>query len=71
MEGMNQFGIQYICTWKCHNETPHIPILNKQKSLFFKNKGQEGKTDPSQELVPVGAGGEDIKKGCIIMWWEY
>jgi hypothetical protein len=35
MEGMNQFGIQYIYTWQCHNETPCIAILNKQKSLLF------------------------------------
>jgi hypothetical protein len=39
MEGMNQFRIQYIYTWKCHNGTPCIAILNKQKSLFFKNRG--------------------------------
>jgi hypothetical protein len=43
MEGMNQFGIQYIYTWKYHNETLCIDIL---KMSFFKNGGQEGKTDP-------------------------
>jgi hypothetical protein len=34
MEEMNQSGMQYIYTWKCHNETPCIAILNKQ-SFFF------------------------------------
>jgi hypothetical protein len=30
-------------TWKCHNGTPCTAFLNKQKGLFLKNKGQEGK----------------------------
>jgi hypothetical protein len=56
MEGMNQFGSSYIYTWKCHNENPCIATLNKQKYLFFKTGGQEGKTDVVWGLVPVGGG---------------
>jgi hypothetical protein len=26
---MNQFGLHYIYTWKCHKETPCIAILSK------------------------------------------
>jgi hypothetical protein len=42
--------------WKCHSETPHISILNKQKMPFVKNGKQEGKTGPVWELVPVEGG---------------
>jgi hypothetical protein len=41
---------------KYHNETPCIATLNKQKSLFSKNEGQEGKAVPVCELEPVGGG---------------
>jgi hypothetical protein len=56
---MNQFKLSYIYTWKCHNETPYIVILNIQKChhfVFFlnKNREQEGKTGPVWGLVPVG-----------------
>jgi hypothetical protein len=54
LEVINQFGLQYIYTWKWHNETPCIAILNKQTNTsFFKNREQEGKTDPFLVLVPV------------------
>jgi hypothetical protein len=53
-------------TWKCHNETPCILILNKQKCLFFKNGEQEGKTVPAWGLVTAG-GEEDIRKGCRML----
>jgi hypothetical protein len=43
MEGMNQFGLQYICTRKCHYETPCIVILNKQKMFLYQKRGQEDK----------------------------
>jgi hypothetical protein len=56
MEGMNQFRTIYIHTWKCHNETPCVAILNKQKCLFFKNEGQEGKMGPVLGLLAVGEG---------------
>jgi hypothetical protein len=52
-------GPCYIHTWKCHNEALCIDILNKQTKKAFsplKNRGQEGKTDPAWELVPVGEG---------------
>jgi hypothetical protein len=42
--------------WKCHNETPYIAILNKQKCLFSKNGGQGGKTGLVWELVPLERG---------------
>jgi hypothetical protein len=41
--------------WKCHKETPHVAILNKQKSLFFffnKIGEQEGGT----QVLPWGRG---------------
>jgi hypothetical protein len=52
MEGMNQFGLKYISTWKCHNETPYTAIFNN-KMTFFKNREQEGKAGPFWRLVPV------------------
>jgi hypothetical protein len=36
-------------------------IINKQKSLFFKNGEQEGKTGPVWGLAPVGVG--HLRKG--------
>jgi hypothetical protein len=57
MEGMNQFGIQYKYTWKYHNETLCIDRYIKQtKMSFFQNRGQEIKTGPVWELVPVCVG---------------
>jgi hypothetical protein len=45
MEGMNQFRIQYIYTWKCHNEIFCIgsifACLNKQKGLTFFSKTED------------------------------
>jgi hypothetical protein len=38
MEGMNQFRIQYIYPWKCHNGTLCIVVFNKKKNLFFPKK---------------------------------
>jgi hypothetical protein len=35
---MNHFRLQYMCTWKCCNETPYIAILYKQKCLFFQKQ---------------------------------
>jgi hypothetical protein len=52
IEAMNQFGLQYIYTWKCHNETPHV-ANRKQKCLFFKNREQEGKAGRVWGLAPV------------------
>jgi hypothetical protein len=62
MEGINQFGIQHIYTWKCHNEILCIDVLNKQKCLFSKVE------DRNVNQVLSGGGfqweGEDIRKGC-------
>jgi hypothetical protein len=55
MEGMNQFWIEYIYTWKSHNEILCIVILNK--NVVFQNGGQEGKADPVVGLAPQGRGG--------------
>jgi hypothetical protein len=65
IEGMNQFKLKYIHTLKCHNETPCIAILNKQKFhfLFYKNGEQEGKTGPVWRAGNI-VRGEDIRKGC-------
>jgi hypothetical protein len=43
---MNQFGLEYIYTWKCHKETPCVVILNKNVLFFFiyKIREQEGGT---------------------------
>jgi hypothetical protein len=64
IKGMNEFRLQYIYTWKCHNETPCKAILNKQKcNFFYKNREREGKTSP---VWGAGTSGreEDIRKGC-------
>jgi hypothetical protein len=47
-------------TWKCHNETPYIAILNKQKFLFSKTKEKKLK-----QVLGVGTSGrgKDIRKG--------
>jgi hypothetical protein len=50
---MNQFGLLYIYTWKCHKETPCVAILNNEKCHFFlllflyKIGEQEGGTGPA------------------------
>jgi hypothetical protein len=41
---MNQFGLQYVYTWICQNETLYADVLNKQKYVFFQKWRQEGKT---------------------------
>jgi hypothetical protein len=48
-------------TWKCHNETPVIAILNTQKCICSKTKNRKVK----QDLSGVGTSrrGEDIRKG--------
>jgi hypothetical protein len=63
---MNQFGLQYVYTRKCHSETPYIAILNKQKCLFFflSNREQEGKTCPVKGVGTSGRRWKNIRKGC-------
>jgi hypothetical protein len=39
MEGMNQFGIQYIYTWKCRNETLCVDLKNS----FFQKQNRKVK----------------------------
>jgi hypothetical protein len=64
MEEMNQFGLQYIYTWKCHKKTPCIVILNKQKChAFYKNKKQKGRAGPALEIGTSGKG-DNLGKGC-------
>jgi hypothetical protein len=63
IEEMDQFGLSYIYTWKCHKETPCIAILNKQKYLFFfffKNGEQEGQTGPSGDQWEEGGDKERV-----------
>jgi hypothetical protein len=48
----NQFGLEYIYTWKCHKEVPYIAILNKN-TFFFKNRQQGSKTGLVWGLVSV------------------
>jgi hypothetical protein len=66
MEEMNQLGLKF-----CHNETPCIAMLEKQKCyLFFfffftKNRGQKGETGPVGGLVTEGWGrmkGKGVRK---------
>jgi hypothetical protein len=54
IERMDQFGLLYIYTWKCHKETPCIDILKKQKCHFFL-------------LQKCGAGGEN--RSCLGWGW--
>jgi hypothetical protein len=49
--------------WNFFNEISCKTIINKQKCLFSKNRGQAGKTHPVWRLVLVRGQG-DIKKGC-------
>jgi hypothetical protein len=56
---------------ECHNETPSVATLNKQKChLFFtKNREQEGKTGP---VWVMGTSGGNIKKGALrVNMWKY
>jgi hypothetical protein len=57
IDEMNQFGLYYICTWKCYNETPYIAIPNKQKFFFFfwKAENRRGK-----QALSGPVGGERI-----------
>jgi hypothetical protein len=44
---VNQFGLQYIYTWKCHKEMPWVAIFNKNVIFFFyKIREQDGRTGP-------------------------
>jgi hypothetical protein len=61
MEALKQFGLYYIDSWKCHNETPCIAILNKQKYLFSKMKDM--RENSSCLRVCSSERGEDIRKG--------
>jgi hypothetical protein len=56
MEGINQFRLYYIYTWKSHNEIPYIGIISKQKCLFSKMKDRKVKQILSGGLVPVRGG---------------
>jgi hypothetical protein len=51
-------AVFFMYTWKRHNETPCIAILNKQKYLFFKKtENRKVKQVLSGGLIPVGGGG--------------
>jgi hypothetical protein len=63
---MNQLGLLYIYTWKCHKETPWVAtfISNNLKShflnlfslFFYEIEEQECGTGPAHagRLAPVG-----------------
>jgi hypothetical protein len=38
-----QLELQYINTWKCHNETPCLAVLHKQNVFFQKLKKRKMK----------------------------
>jgi hypothetical protein len=48
MEGMNQFGLQYIYTWKCNKKLPVWLSSTNKISFFFVYKigEQEGRAGP-------------------------
>jgi hypothetical protein len=50
---MNKFGFQKIYTWKYHNETSCIVILNKNVFFFSKTEYRKEK----QVLAGVGTSG--------------
>jgi hypothetical protein len=65
-----------IYTWKCHNETPCIAILYKQKCLFSKTEDGKVKQVPSgswhqwegrgyKERVQEGECGRNIMYSCM------
>jgi hypothetical protein len=59
------FYIIYLYTWKCHEETSCVPILNKQKCHFFfyKIKEQECGTGPALGFGTSGRE-EEVGKEC-------
>jgi hypothetical protein len=59
-EGMNQFRLQYLYTWKCHNETFTLYIYLKQIKMllvFTKPGKRKAKQVLSGGLIPVGGTG--------------
>jgi hypothetical protein len=80
IEGMNQFGLKHIYTWKCHNEIPFIAILNKHKCLFFFQKWKTRRQNRSclgvrtrvclggcEERVQEGKYGRNVMYTCMKM----
>jgi hypothetical protein len=63
IEEMNQFGLHYTDTWKCHKETPCVAVLNKNAILcsFTKSEKRRAKQIPPGGLVSMGwrRGGEE------------
>jgi hypothetical protein len=61
---MNQFRLQCIYTWKCHKETPHVAILDKQKWHYFSFTKSENRR--AEQVLPRGADtserGEEVGK---------
>jgi hypothetical protein len=62
IERMNQFGLKYIHTWKCHKEIPCVAILNTQKYLLSKTEDRKVKQVLSEGWHQWK--GEVIRKGC-------
>jgi hypothetical protein len=62
---MNQIGLQYIPTYKCHKEAPCVAILNKQKCLFFLSFAKSENRKAEQALpwgVDTSGRGEEVEK---------
>jgi hypothetical protein len=49
-------------TWKCHNKTPYLAILNKNV-FFFLHKWRTGRQNRSCPGVGTNGREEDIRKG--------
>jgi hypothetical protein len=61
---MNQLRLYHIYTWKCHNESPCIAILNEH-FFFYKKRKWGGKTGPVYGTgTSMSRRGEDIREGC-------
>jgi hypothetical protein len=63
---MKEFPLQYIYTWKCHNEVSCTGIKNiKMSFLHSKTENRKAKQLLSGGLVPAGWGGykEIVKEG--------
>jgi hypothetical protein len=64
---MNQIGLKYICTWKCHKETPCVAILSRQKCHFLLYFAKL-KNRRAEQVLPGVTGisgmGEEVERGC-------
>jgi hypothetical protein len=64
IEVMRKLEIQYIFTWKCHNETLCTDILNEQKCLFSQKQRRATLIRSCLGVGSSGSGGyKEMMKG--------